>query len=73
MALAHGVRVDANGTVLKAKYDDFRENVGGVVIPRDGNRLTNVPLRAANAWLSWDVAGQQARSGLRFVGARSTS
>jgi len=70
LALRHGVRVDVNGTILKAKYDDFRENVGGVVIPRDGNRPTNVPLRAANAWLSWDVAGWQARTGLRFVGAR---
>ena len=47
---ARGVRVDANATFLRARFDDFAENVGGVRVSRVGNTPPNVPRRAANLW-----------------------
>jgi len=70
-ALGYGVRIDANGTVLKAKFDDFAQVVSGAIVSRDGNRPTNVPLQAANLWLTWSPQpAWQVRTGLRYVGDR---
>ncbi len=69
--LGHGFRVEANGTILDAQFDDFREVVAGVAVSRAGNTPTNVPKKAANLWLTWDIDQKwQTRVGLRYVGNR---
>lgn len=68
-----GIRLEANGTVLKARYDDFAENVGGKSVSRDGNRPTNVPQKTANIWASWQITPEwRVQTGLRYVGKRYT-
>lgn len=63
--LPQGFGIDANGTILDAKYDDFRS--GGAVYT--GNTPPNVPEAAANLWLSWKAMDRfEARAGLRYVG-----
>ena len=65
--LPAGFGIDANGTVLDAKYDDFIS--GGTSYT--GNTPPNVPETAANLWLRWNgFARFQARAGLRYVGHR---
>lgn len=65
LALSHGFGIDANGTVLNARYDDFTS--GGTVLT--GNTPSNVPQTAANLWLRWTgVEKLQVRAGLRYVG-----
>lgn len=60
-----------NGTVLRARYDDFTESVGGAAVSRAGNVPTSVPQQAANAWLSWNFMPQWTfAAGLRYVGGR---
>lgn len=74
LQLPRGWRVEANGTVLKAQYDEFSENVNGVPVSRDGKRPTNVPNRSANLWLSWAVNPQWlAQAGVRYVGSAYTT
>ena len=66
-----GLRLDINGTVLRARYDDFNESVGGVAVSRAGNVPTSVQQQAANAWLSWNFMPQWSfATGLRYVGGR---
>ena len=63
--LADGFGVDANGTLLKARYDDFIS--GGDVFT--GNTPPNIPEITANLWLRWNGFDRlQARAGLRYVG-----
>ncbi|MDB6060148.1 MAG: putative TonB-dependent siderophore receptor [Verrucomicrobiaceae bacterium] len=62
-------RVELNGTILKAQYDDFAEAVSGQLVSRDGNRPTNTPQKSANLWVTWGFAPQwQAQAGARYVG-----
>lgn len=62
-------RVELNGAVLRARYEDFSEAISGVVYSRDGNRPTNTPERSANLWVTWAFARQwRAQTGLRYVG-----
>lgn len=64
--LPAGFGIDANGTVLNAKFDNF---VGVSGASFTGNTPPNVPETAANLWLRWDVFEHfQARAGLRYVG-----
>ncbi|WP_404994535.1 TonB-dependent receptor [Cupriavidus pauculus] len=71
MEVVRGLRLDVNGTVLRARYDDFTESVGGAAVSRAGNVPTSVPQQAANAWLSWNFMPQWTFStGLRYVGGR---
>jgi iron complex outermembrane receptor protein len=71
LALAERWKLDANATVLRARFDDFAESVGGVAVSRSGNVPTNVPERLANLWLSWDfIPAWTASGGLQSVGAR---
>ncbi len=71
LTLAQDWRLDVNATVLRARYDDFTESVGGVAVSRAGNVPVNVPERVANAWLSWRFLPQwTASAGLRYVGRR---
>ena len=68
---ARDIRVDANATFLRARFDDFAENVAGVLASRVGNTPPNVPRRAANLWVTWSAtADWQLRGGLRYVGGR---
>ena len=63
--LPQGFGIEANGTVLDAKFDEF--NIGGVSY--NGNTPPNVPEATANLWLRYDVTSRfQTRLGLRYVG-----
>jgi iron complex outermembrane receptor protein len=63
--------ITANGSILKARYDDFAESVGGVRFQRAGNRPTNVAAKTANLFLSWEFTdGWVADGGLSYVGKR---
>lgn len=71
MGLGYGLRLDVNAAFLDARFDDFAENVGGVLTSRVGNTPPGTPERLANAWLLWNGAGGwQARGGVRYVGPR---
>ena len=68
---APGWRVEANATMLRAKFDDFSESVGGMIVSRKGKVPPNVPERLANVWLSWNFQPNwTAMAGLRYVGKR---
>lgn len=63
--LPFGLGIDANGTILDARFDDF---VSGTTV-YSGKTPPGVPEEAANLWLRWDATGQvQARIGVRYVG-----
>jgi len=63
--LPQGFGIDANGTVLKAKFDDF---VSGTTV-FTGKTPPGVPEQSANLWLRWDALERfQVRAGLRYVG-----
>ncbi len=65
------IRVDVNGTLLRAKYDEFDESVGGVSVSRAGNIPVNVPQQMANLWMHWRFApAWTASGGLKYVGKR---
>ena len=66
VALPAGFLIDGNGTVLKARYDDFVSGANTYT----GNVPTDVPQTAANLWLNWTGQKIGARAGLRYVGAR---
>lgn len=64
-------QLSANASLLRARYDDFDESVGGVVQDRAGNRPANVPRRTANLWLSKGLGKTvDAGIGLRYVDQR---
>ncbi|AXB79172.1 TonB-dependent siderophore receptor [Novosphingobium sp. P6W] len=66
-----GVSISLNGSVLRARYDDFAESVGGVPFQRAGNRPTNVATRTANAFVSWEfLDGWIVDGGVSHVGKR---
>ena len=60
-----GFGIEANGSLLNARFDDF---LSGTADYR-GNTPPGVPERTANLWLRWDATDRlQARGGLRHVG-----
>src|SRR5690606_35593955 len=64
-------RLDINGAILDARYDDYTDTSGGAAVSRRGNVPPDVPERLANLWLSWRFAPQwTASAGLRYVGKR---
>jgi iron complex outermembrane recepter protein len=66
-----GLRVSANGTVLKPKFDEFFEDVDGVPTSRNGNRPFNVPWQSGNLMATWAFhRNWLAQGALRFVGQR---
>lgn len=66
-----GVSLTLNGALLRARYDDFSESVGGVLFQRAGNRPTNVATKTANAFLSWEfLKGWVVDGGISYVGKR---
>jgi len=71
LALANQWQVSANASVVRAKYDDFDQTVGGQTVSRAGNRPSNVPRRTANLWVNKGLGhGVDAGMGVRYVDAR---
>ncbi|MCD2513252.1 TonB-dependent receptor [Comamonas endophytica] len=65
------LQIDANVALLRARYDDFGETVGGVVVSRNGKVPTDVPQHVANVWAGWKLQPDWTLSGgLRHVGKR---
>lgn len=68
--LAPGWNVEANLSALRARFDDFSEASGGVLVSRSGKTPPNVPKRLANLWLHHDFApAWNGSAGLRYVDA----
>lgn len=68
---AAGWQIEANVSVLNAKFDRFNEIVSGVAISRAGNLPPNVPERVANLWLTKQLSeAWKAGLGLRSVADR---
>ncbi len=71
LALSSTLRLDADATVLRARYDDFNDAVDGAIVSRNGKTPPDVPERLANLWLSWQMHPQWTLSGgARHVGKR---
>lgn len=71
LAVTRSFSILANGTLLKAQYDDFTELVGGAPVTRDGNKPIGVAETAANLWLSWaPIDPLRLDAGLRYIGER---
>ncbi|KQQ36299.1 TonB-dependent receptor [Duganella sp. Leaf126] len=71
-ALAPGWRVEANASLLRARFADFSEAAGGTLVSRAGITPPDVPQRLANLWLHRDITrGWSASAGLRYVGERN--
>ncbi|WP_375195212.1 TonB-dependent receptor [Sphingobium sp.] len=65
------VNITLNGALLRARYDDFSESVGGVLFQRAGNRPSNVATKTANAFVSWEFTkGWVVDGGFSYVGKR---
>ncbi len=65
------VRLNVNGTVLRAQFDDFTALVGSSVVSLAGRVPLNVPERSANAMVFWNATrALQARAVVRYVGRR---
>jgi iron complex outermembrane receptor protein len=66
-----GLRIEGNLAILDARFDDFAEEVGDVLVSRNGKTPPSVPERAANLWVTWSAPQNwQVRGGLRIVGRR---
>lgn len=73
MQLTDAFGIEANGTILKARFKEFGEVVNGVVISRAGNTPPGIPTRTANVSANWRfVELLQARVSARFVSSRWT-
>jgi iron complex outermembrane recepter protein len=71
VSLPVGLRVEGNLAVLDARFDDFAEDLGGVIVSRNGNTPPSVPEHSVNLWLTWNGPSDwQVRGGLRSVGRR---
>ena len=69
--LTSSLRIEANTALLRARFDDFRENVNGVIVVRDGRTPSNVPQQTADVWANWSfLSGWHTQGGVRFVGSR---
>ncbi len=69
--LGAGVRIGANGTVLRPRFDDLLEFSNGEAVSRNGNTPPNVPWKSGNLLLSWAFAPRwTAQGAFRFVGKR---
>lgn len=74
--LGWGWSIEANAALLRARYDDFNETVGGASLSRAGNVPAGIPQQSANLWLTWSAergstpGDWNAGAGLRYVGPR---
>lgn len=63
-----------NGTWLKAQFDNFNENVGGVATSRAGLLPPDTPERVGNVFVTWrPTGGLRINGNLRRVGARTAN
>jgi len=63
--LAGGFGIDANGSVLEARFDEFLSGTTSFA----GKTPPNVPEATAHLWLRYDATARlQVRGGLRYVG-----
>ncbi|MCX2863163.1 TonB-dependent receptor [Paucibacter sp. PLA-PC-4] len=67
---AAGWRVEANTTLLQARYTTLFNSQGQSLA---GNRPANVPERLANLWLGYRESAYDIGAGLRHVGRRYTA
>lgn len=71
LQLPHAWQLQANASIVKAKYDDFSEVVNGQTLSYNGNRPVDVPRRTANLWLNKALSDDlKAGAGVRYVDAR---
>lgn len=71
VTLARDWRLDANASVLRARFDDFIEAEQGVAVSRAGKIPPDVAQKLANIWLSHNFRPDwSASAGLRAVGRR---
>ncbi|AKM32886.1 TonB-dependent receptor [Pandoraea faecigallinarum] len=71
LTLGYGVSVEANAALLRARYDRFDENVGGMAVSRSGNVPNNIAQQTANVWLTCSpIRDVVLGAGLRYVGRR---
>jgi iron complex outermembrane recepter protein len=76
IVLGSGWRVDANGALLRANYDDFKAMDFGalhfppyVLTDYSGNVPALIPERTGNVWVTWDFAPSwSANAGVQYVG-----
>jgi iron complex outermembrane receptor protein len=69
--LGGGWRVDANGALLKARYDEFKYIDFSTLMMNDyaGKVPLLIPEETANVWVTWAfAAGWQAAAGVQYVG-----
>lgn len=67
--LDYGWRIDANTALLRAKYDEFVQAVGGASVNYAGNVPVNVPENVSNVWATWAFAPNwSANAGVQIVG-----
>lgn len=63
--------LQAAGTILRARYDDFDEPSGSTTVSRQGKVPPDVAQKMANVWLSWNFRpGWTAMGGVQYVGKR---
>ncbi|MBF0639594.1 TonB-dependent receptor [Pseudomonas protegens] len=71
LQLPRAWQLQANAAIVRARYDDFQQDVDGVQVSRDGKRPVDVPRRTANLWLSKALDDDlRAGAGVRYVDAR---
>ncbi|WP_210713003.1 TonB-dependent receptor [Pseudomonas sp. MWU349] len=71
LQLPRAWQLQANAAIVRARYDDFQQDVDGVQVSRDGKRPVDVPRRTANLWLSKALNDDlRAGAGVRYVDAR---
>ena len=64
-------RVEANASVLQARFDNFTASVGGKATSLEGYRPQFVPKRTGNLFVLWNVTPQwEARTGAHYVSDR---
>ncbi|HVY33495.1 MAG TPA: TonB-dependent receptor [Caulobacteraceae bacterium] len=65
------VSVDANGTILNARFDSFNISSGGKSLSLAGYRPFLIPTSTANIHGNWDfLPGWQVRGGVQYVSDR---
>ncbi len=70
LELDGGWRIDANGTILKAEFDNYIQASGDF----SGKTPPNVPRFAANFYASWDFAENwMAQAGVHYAGEAYTN
>ncbi|MBP5122549.1 TonB-dependent receptor [Pseudomonas protegens] len=71
LQLPRAWQLQANAAIVRARYDDFQQDVDGVQVSRDGKRPVDVPRRTANLWLSKALDDDlRAGAGVRYIDAR---